>query len=646
MRLSIISNCQKDSLAVCIAALNHGFKIDTYMIHEVVGDADRLRSILMASDYVFAHTPLRATVPSDLAHKVTYFPNLAFAAYHPDLTFARGATPGGEFETIFGPLYVYQSALALYGYKEGMALDDVAALYCPAVYGRLGYLDEWDNSRRQLLAEGDACNMPLGAYIEKWSRGRSFMYSSNHPTLEVMEDIARELLRRIGMFAFDDSKHQFLEDPLKAQPIWPIYPEIGERLGVRGSLDFKINEPHGTLELRDFLTHSYESFSKFDRGSIQSLNVDISKFSDKLKSVSSAAGLVAGSNPYIGVDKFQFWKHSVANVAVGDLDPVVRPKFTVGASDKVATAGSCFAQHIARTLKAEGFRYFVPEAAPEGVAEQEAKARNYGVFSARFGNIYTVRQLLQLIDRVEGQFKPVDTVWTGKSGALVDPFRPQIEPAGFLDEGELTSSREDHFLAVRRMLREMDIFVFTLGLTEGWRSRIDGAVFPLAPGVAGGSFDSSRYEFINFDVDSMRQDLHEVIARIKRINPSCRIILTVSPVPLIATFEPRHALVSTAYSKAALRVVADEMWRRYDHVDYFPSYEIITGSFNHGAYFAEDLREVRDEGVAHVMRTFMRHYAGQSAAACSEPVLNDERGDRPRNALFDIVCDEEAIVNF
>lgn len=646
MRISIISNCQKDSLAACIAALNHGFVIETYMIHEVMADVQQLRSVLEASEFVFAHLPLRGVVPGDLAHKVTYFPNIAFSAYHPDLTFARARKPGGEVETIFGPLHVYNSAIAVFGYNQGIPLDEILTYYNADVYARLGYFDQWEEARRQLLAEGDACGIPLGALLEKWSRGQSFMYSSNHPKLAVMEDIARELLQRVGMFCFSDSKHDFLQDPLKAQPIWPIYPEIAERFGLRGSTAFKVNEPHGVLELRDFVGYSYDTFANYERGTLESLNVNIGDFASKLGLRGGRVRAPAIGNPYAGVDKVQFWKNSVATQASEDLDPVVNPKFGISPEDRVATAGSCFAQHIARTLKASGFHYFVPEAAPDGVEDQEAKARNYGVFSARFGNIYTVRQLLQLIERVEGKYRPLESAWPGRSGSLVDPYRPQIEPEGFDSEEALQASRDVHFAAVRRMLREMDVFVFTLGLTEGWRARQDGAVFPLAPGVAGGAMDPDRYEFVNFDVDSIRQDLHEVIAHLKRINPTLRIILTVSPVPLIATFEPRHALVSTTYSKAVLRVVADEMWRRYDHVDYFPSYEIITGAYNRGAYYADDLREVREEGVAHVMRTFMRHYAGNGQAAPARQFeMSKEAVPTARNALFDIVCDEEAIAN-
>jgi hypothetical protein len=84
----------------------------------------------------------------------------------------------------------------------------------------------------------------------------------------------------------------------------------------------------------------------------------------------------------------------------------------------VVTAGSCFAQHISRALREQGFGFLVTEAfAPHpGVADE-----NYGVFSARFGNIYTARQLVQLFDRAYGAFQPRADHWQGHGGAIIDP---------------------------------------------------------------------------------------------------------------------------------------------------------------------------------------------------------------------------------
>jgi hypothetical protein len=115
--------------------------------------------------------------------------------------------------------------------------------------------------------------------------------------------------------------------------------------------------------------------------------------------------------------------------------------------------------------------------------------------------------------------------------------------------------------------------------------------------------------------------------------------LTVSPVPLIATYEPRHALVSTTYSKAALRVAADEVERKFDNVFYFPSYEIITSPTAGGLYYHDDLREVRDAGVNHVMRIFTLHFMN---GADPDVAHSTDLGTVHRHDV-EIVCDEEVI---
>jgi hypothetical protein len=132
-------------------------------------------------------------------------------------------------------------------------------------------------------------------------------------------------------------------------------------------------------------------------------------------------------------------------------------------------------------------------------------------------------------------------------------------------------------------------------------SNIDEAVFPLAPGVVGSGENAADYRFENFRVAGMVDDMAQFIERFRVVNPTARIILTVSPVALVATYEDRHVLVSTTASKAALRTVADEIAAEFDNVAYFPSYEIITGPHARGRFFADDLRDVTPEGVQHVM---------------------------------------------
>lgn len=310
-------------------------------------------------------------------------------------------------------------------------------------------------------------------------------------------------------------------------------------------------------------------------------------------------------SPYSSLPSTNFWRRSVARINPDLVDPVVSSAFTITHDDRIATAGSCFAQHISKTLQSAGYHYLVPEAAPLTAGAQN---ENYSVFPARFGNIYTLRQLLQMFERAHGRFNPPDSVWQRTDGRWVDAFRPQVQTQGFTSEQEVLEDRAAHLGAVREMFASCSIFVFTLGLTEGWISERTGAVFPLPPGAVGVEMEDGVCRFVNFTCAQMSEDFRTFIALLRGINPTVKLVLTVSPVPLIATYEPQHVLVSNTYSKSALRVVAEEIARETPDCDYFPSYEIITAIHNKSRFYEDDLREVKPEGVANVMGVFKRHY--------------------------------------
>ncbi|HVB06410.1 MAG TPA: GSCFA domain-containing protein [Acidimicrobiales bacterium] len=346
-------------------------------------------------------------------------------------------------------------------------------------------------------------------------------------------------------------------------------------------------------------------------------------------------------HPYQELDDLHFWSRVVTPVAFHSLDPVRTAKFHVGPDDKVATMGSCFAQHLSRFLSRSGLNYFVTEGGDEALGEEERALRNYGTFSARYGNVYTVRQAVQLVERVYSRrWRRREEVWR-RGDRYVDSLRPQVEPAGFPSEEELRADRAAHLLAVRRVFEESDVLVFTLGLTEGWRSRHSGLVFPVVPGASGGEYRAADYEFVNFGAAEVTADLHRFVRELRKVNPQLKVLLTVSPVPLIATYTDQHVLPATVYSKAVLRVAAAEVSAAYGHVDYFPSYEIVTSTSSGGRYFADDLRSITDEGVSHVMRVFKRHYLDGEGGATSSPAAQSLR--REIAAVREIICDEEVL---
>jgi hypothetical protein len=270
------------------------------------------------------------------------------------------------------------------------------------------------------------------------------------------------------------------------------------------------------------------------------------------------AGLTR-DHPYRGLPDRAYWRRAVAQ-AGPMLDPLSGPFPTLSPTDRIATAGSCFAQHIARHLAAGGYGYLVTEPAHPIVPPDIAARHGYGQFTARYGNLYTSLQLLQLFERAYGRFTPAEDVWDRPGGGFADPFRPSIEPDGFASIAELRADRSRHLACVRAAFETLDIFIFTLGLTETWVSREDGAAYPVCPGVVAGRFDPDRHLFRNLRVSDVTAQLRAFADGLRAVNPAARIILTVSPVPLAATAVPDgHVLSATLYSKAVLRACGPVM---------------------------------------------------------------------------------------
>lgn len=336
-------------------------------------------------------------------------------------------------------------------------------------------------------------------------------------------------------------------------------------------------------------------------------------------------------NPYRGLPHTAFWAKAVAGRHYEDIERLWEP-LSLDGSELFATAGSCFAQHLGRHVRTRSAaNYLDLEPAPALIPPEEHSRFGYGIYSCRYGNIYTARQLLQLAEEATGA-RPVSThVWE-RSGRYFDALRPTVDPVGLADPDTVVSMRKEHLARVKEMLSRVDVMIFTLGLTEAWVSPDDGTVFPTAPGVVAGTVGHDRAEFQNYRVSDVREDMLAFWRVLKQVNPDARMILTVSPVPLIATASGHHVLPATMYSKSALRAAAHELSEIESDITYFPSYEVINSAQGRGYYFEPDLRSVNDRGVRHVMEHF---FTGDLGLHFPEPNAVDAGGD--------VVCDEEAI---
>ena len=240
------------------------------------------------------------------------------------------------------------------------------------------------------------------------------------------------------------------------------------------------------------------------------------------------------SHPYQSQSEKAFWRPSVSRIHFSEIKDLWQP-MPLSRSDLIATAGSCFAQHMRERLQARGASYLDLEPAPPIFSSaSEARRWGYGLFSCRYGNIYTTRQLLQLFDEAFGARTPLERVWE-RDGRFYDAMRPGVDPVGHQDADVVLSLRDIHLAAVRQMFSRLNVFLFTLGLTEGWENLEDGTMLSVAPGTLAGSYDPDRYALRNLRHAEVHADLIGFLDRLRTVNSEARVLLTVSPVPLTAT---------------------------------------------------------------------------------------------------------------
>lgn len=340
-------------------------------------------------------------------------------------------------------------------------------------------------------------------------------------------------------------------------------------------------------------------------------------------------------HPYKRAPRTSFWSRSVSDgydpaALVAPSEPLIR------LSDTVASAGSCFASNLVPHLERRGFTYLRTEPRHPSFRDIPKERLGYDAFSAAYGNVYTARQLLQLVKRSTGQFSPVEDRWPTDAG-VIDPYRPGLRYHARTDR-EFDLLTRQHLASVRQVFESAAVFIFTLGLTEAWVSIADGAVFPVCPGTVAGTFDSSHHAFVNFTAAEVTADLAAFIGELRTINPRVRVILTVSPVPLVATATASHVLCASTYSKAALRVAAGEIANDQPGVTYFPAFEIVTGPQTGGAFFTDDRRTVTDDGIDTVMAAFLSHC---EQPPDTRPIGTDRAAPAPHPWLSKAIADAE-----
>lgn len=257
------------------------------------------------------------------------------------------------------------------------------------------------------------------------------------------------------------------------------------------------------------------------------------------------------------------------------------PAPIIGKDTRVIGIGSCFASYFLLWLAENGFNRGLDSSPHNALIRYGASFENPAVIAQQF------RWAFEGLDA--GRL-----TWIGK-------------------DKEVFEATEERRKLVRETLERTDVLVLTLGLSEVWYDKASGE--PLWRALTRRLYDPARHVFRVETMQDTKRSLETIHALRERFLPQMKIVFTVSPVRLKATFRPVSAISANSASKAILRAALDEFLReRPEQLNrslfYFPSYEIVHDFFRDP--FEEDNRHVTPFVAAQVVRCFAEHYCDAS----------------------------------
>lgn len=262
---------------------------------------------------------------------------------------------------------------------------------------------------------------------------------------------------------------------------------------------------------------------------------------------------------------------------IGGLNPAEKK---ISTQTPIVAFGSCFASNISEYLHERDYNI---------LTKKENKSY---VTSMGDGIVHTFA--------IRQQF---EWAWEKKIPSMQLWHGFQAEEFGYSEE-----ARQD----TEALFNAASVFIITLGLSEIWYDEPSGEVFWRA--VPAENIDTSRHKFrISSHAENL-ENLNCIHGLIRKYRPDATVIFTVSPIPLTATFRPIPCLVANAASKAILRSALDEFLRTSNdpNMFYFPSYEIVLGSFNH--QWTIDRKHVHGHVLDFNMKVFEHYFCSPGAS--------------------------------
>lgn len=256
---------------------------------------------------------------------------------------------------------------------------------------------------------------------------------------------------------------------------------------------------------------------------------------------------------------------------------IPKADFQIGYASRILMLGSCFTENIGEKLT---YFKFDADVNPCGIVYNPSSA-------ARVLEI-----LLEGKPFTEDELMQHDGKWLS-----------------LMHHGCFSSSQRDTCLfqinerltRAAERLKNTDLLVITFGTAWVFRYKRDGRIVSNCHKIPASEFERFRLE-----PGEIVTEYTALIHRLRKVNPSLRVIFTVSPI--------RHwkdGAHGNQLSKSVLLLAIDSLVHRLEKVHYFPAYELVMDELRDYRFYAEDLLHVSPVTVEYIWERFRDTYMGK-----------------------------------
>ncbi len=253
--------------------------------------------------------------------------------------------------------------------------------------------------------------------------------------------------------------------------------------------------------------------------------------------------------------------------------PIDPPGLSFTYKDSFLSIGSCFADQVGRHLKN---RYFDIDVNPTGV-------------------MYNAHSIKRTFELITGQI-PWDKADVFFNEGLWRHYDIHSRLCN-KDKNIFIENTSAVLNNLQSRLKNCRAVFLTLGTSFVWQLSNSAIVANCH------KMPAHLFERRMLSIDENRTALINIRKIISEINPSCHIILTVSPIRHL-----RDGIVQNNRSKARLIEAAQDVVDQNENVKYFPSYEILLDELRNYRFYCQDMVHPSEAAVTYIFNRFYDLY--------------------------------------